>query len=129
MTVCVAAIAARSRAIVMVADKAITYGTERPMQAESGIRKILPIVKTGWHALIGGDPSFAQEVIDSAADVINKESDLGKLGQVGTLHGMMRCVKDSYKKTRRQWIADRFLAPRLLNETNPFSDLPDDYKV
>jgi hypothetical protein len=33
MTVCVAAIATKSKAIVMIADKAITYGTERPMQA------------------------------------------------------------------------------------------------
>jgi hypothetical protein len=42
MTVCIAAIAAKSKAIVMIADKASTFGTKKPMQADVGIKKDSP---------------------------------------------------------------------------------------
>jgi hypothetical protein len=74
MTVCVASIAAKRKAIVMVADKAITFGKERPMLADLGIDKMLSIGRTGWHALIAGDSSFAQEVVDEAIKEIEKST-------------------------------------------------------
>jgi hypothetical protein len=113
MTVCIAAIAAKSKAIVMIADKAITYGLERPMQADVGIKKILPVGRTGWHALVGGDPSFAQEVIDTALEKITS-ADGKNLHFPGTARTMMHCIKDAYKDVRKQLVTDGVLAPSLL---------------
>jgi len=130
MTVCIAAIAAKSKAIVMVADKAITYG-EQSFQADMGIKKIVPVGKTGWYALIGGNPSFAQEVIDATvADIVTVDpKKTHHSAYPGVLKDMMLCMKDAYKAVRRQWVADRYLAPRMLDEKNPFAGLPDEYKV
>lgn len=101
MTVCIAAIAAKSKAVVMIADKAITYGHERPMQADVGIKKILPVGKTGWHALVGGDPSFAQEVIDTALEqIVNPEAK--GLHIPGKARTMMHCMRDAYKEVRKR---------------------------
>ena len=128
MTVCVAAIAAKSKAIVMIADKAITYGTERPMQADVGIRKILPIGKTGWHALVGGDPSFAREVIDAALEEIRDGRKPQNLAKPGTARAMMHCMRDAYKTVRKQIVSDLILAPRLLDESK-MERLPQEYSI
>lgn len=127
MTVCIAAIAAKSKAVVMIADKAITYGHERPMQADVGIKKILPVGKTGWHALVGGDPSFAQEVIDTALEqIVNPEAK--GLHIPGKARTMMHCMRDAYKEVRKQLVTDGVLAPSLLDETK-IQSLPDEYAV
>lgn len=128
MTVCVAAIAAKSKAIVMIADKAITYGAERPMQADVGIKKILPIGETGWHALIGGDPSFAQEVIDVAVGHITNEHHQENAVIPNTARAMMHCMKLAYKSVRKQFVSDKILSPRLLDE-NKLEKLPEDYVI
>src|ERR1700687_610867 len=127
MTVCIAAIAAKSKAIVMIADKAITYGLERPMQADVGIKKILPVGKTGWHALVGGDPSFAKEVIDTALEKI-VNADGRSLHLPGRARTMMHCIKDAYKDVRKQLVTDGVLAPSLLDEMK-LQSLPDDYAI
>lgn len=129
MTVCVASIAAKRKAIVMVADKAITFGKERPLQADLGIEKMLPIGKTGWQALVAGDASFAQEVVDAAVEQIAGESTSKEVKIPDSTKTMMRCMKDACKKVRRQWAMDRFIAPRLFNETDPFAGLPDEYVI
>ena len=129
MTVCVAAIAAKSRAIVMVSDKAITFGTERPMQSDLDIEKILPIGKTGWYVLIAGDPSFGREVIDIAIESICAAG--GKLhgpATPSTARAMMHCMKDAYKAARKQVIIDNILAPRLLDETK-MQSLPEEHQL
>jgi hypothetical protein len=129
MTVCVAAIAAKSKAIVMVSDKAITFGTERPMQADVDIKKILPIGKTGWYALVAGDPSFGREVIDIVVDSITVPG--GKVHGISspaTVRSMMHCLKDAYKIARRQMVIDKILAPRMLDETK-LQGLPEEYKI
>lgn len=129
MTVCVAAIAAKSKAIVMIADKAITYGTERPMQADVGIKKMLPIGGTGWHALIGGDPSFAREVIDTALENIKgTKTTLQNTTIPSTARGMMHCIRDAYQKVRKQMASDLILAPCLLNETT-LNSVPEQYAI
>ncbi|HEY1903150.1 MAG TPA: hypothetical protein VGG56_11990 [Terracidiphilus sp.] len=129
MTICVAAMAAKRKAIVMVADKAITFGKERPMQADLGIDKMLSIGKTGWQAMVAGDASFAQEVVDAAVAEITNEGKPQNAGIPHSLTAMMRCMKDACKKVRRQWVIDRFIAPRLFNETDPFAGLPDEYVI
>lgn len=128
MTICAAAFSAKSKAIVMVADQAITHGIERPIISDIGVKKILPIGKTGWHALMAGDPSFAQEVIGAVSDAIADETKPHHAAYPGTLKAMMGCVKACYKSIRRQWVIDRFISPRFLDEKDPYSNLPDEYK-
>jgi len=137
MTVCVAGIAARSRAIVTVSDKAITYGTEYHIQADAKIKKVLPIGGTGWHAMIGGDPSFSIEIIQVCVDRINNpvspETAVGNAAKAGTMTGMMALMKESYQLVRKRAVSDRLLSPALLDENTIFRrsaellPLPDEY--
>lgn len=67
MTVCLATIAEKSRAIVMVSDKAVTYGQKdslAPMQYDTDVKKVRRIGNTFWYALIAGDPTFALAVVE-----------------------------------------------------------------
>ncbi|HUO17900.1 MAG TPA: hypothetical protein VMX38_23185 [Verrucomicrobiae bacterium] len=128
MTVCVAAIAAKSKAIVMIADKAITYGTERPMLADVGIKKILPIGETGWHALIAGDPSFAKEVIDRCVEDISDKGKPQNAAFPATARSMMHCLRDAYKAVRGQVVSDKVLSPLLLTE-DKLSTLPESLQI
>ena len=76
MTVCIGALAAKSKAIVMVADKAITYTSHSSALLQwdvTGLCKILPIGASSWHVLIGGDPIFALQVIHACeASLLDK---------------------------------------------------------
>lgn len=129
MTICVAALAAKRRAIVMVADKAITFGRERPMQADLGIKKLLPVGSTGWYALVSGDSTFAQQVVDRTVEIISDEAKPENKAFPGSLKMMMSCMKVACKSVRRQWVVDRFIAPRLLDEKDPYAGLPDEYII
>jgi 20S proteasome alpha/beta subunit len=110
MTVCIAAIAAKSKAIVLASDKAVTVGAQRPMQSDSSTRKILPIASSGWRTLIAGDPSFAQKVIRHARKDLPKEIKAESFSQ------MMDRMKLSYQEVRKQAIRDRVLEPLMLTE-------------
>jgi hypothetical protein len=61
MTVCVAAIAAESRAIVMIADKAITLGD---MVSDTSICKVSRIGDFPWYAMIAGYIGTADEILE-----------------------------------------------------------------
>ncbi len=64
LTVCIASFAQESRAIVCIADRAVTYPSYgSPVQSDSGMKKIIDIGNTGWCALFSGDSSFAQQVV------------------------------------------------------------------
>ena len=114
MTVCLATIAEKSRAIVMVSDKAVTYGHKdslAPMQYDTDVKKVRRIGTTFWYALIAGDPTFALQVVDSAEQIIAKKPDVAE-----SLMGMMACLKAAYKKKRETLVSDLVLSPRLLTK-------------
>lgn len=114
MTVCVAALAKDSRAIVMVADKALTYGDNvyRPaMTGETGIVKMLPLGDSGWNALVAGSPTFADLVVRRAANVASADPDVAN-----SVTEMMECVKRAYQQEREQAVIDEVLQPRLLTK-------------
>ncbi|MGB7082006.1 MAG: hypothetical protein WBD54_10250, partial [Candidatus Acidiferrales bacterium] len=114
MTVCLATVAEKSKAIVMVSDKAVTYGGKdslAPMQYDTGVKKVRRIGSTFWYALIAGDPTFALHVIDGAEQIIASNPDL-----VESVMGMMSCLKAAYKKRRETLVSDLVLAPRLLTK-------------
>ncbi|SRR5216683_31020 len=117
MTVCLASFAEKGNAIVMVTDKAVTYGEDEdssssgPMQYDTGVKKVKRIGDTFWYALLAGEPTFALDVVDGAQQIILQNPDLPN-----SLMGMMSCLKASYKKRREALVSDRVLAPRLLTK-------------
>jgi len=117
MTVCLASFAAKGKAIVMVSDKAVTYGDDEdssssgPMQYDTSVKKLKQIGKTFWYALIAGEPTFALDVVDGAEQIITQNEELS-----ASAAGMMACVKASYKKRREALAVDRVLSPRMLTK-------------
>jgi hypothetical protein len=111
MTVCIAAIAAKSKAIVLASDKAVTIGTQRPMQSDSSVRTILPIGSSGWRILIAGDPSFAQKVIRHVRATLPNKG-----GKTQSFSQMMDRMRRSYQEVRKQAVRDTALEPLLLTE-------------
>jgi len=114
MTVCLASIAEKSKAIVMVSDKAVTYGGSEsltPMQYDTGVKKFCRIGETYWYALIAGDPTFALSVVNGAEQIIAQQSEFAE-----SVVGMMNCFKAAYKKRRDSLVEDLILSPRLLTK-------------
>jgi len=116
MTVCIAAIAAKSKAIVLVSDKAVTVriGSGASMQSDVGVRKILPIADTNWRVLVAGDPSFALKVIRQTEVLMKKPN--SEYAQAGnSCHLMMQCVTWAYKDMRQDAVQEKVLQPLLLD--------------
>jgi hypothetical protein len=101
MTVCIANVAASSKAIVMVSDKAITYGDTDidsvRLVSDTEAQKVLRIGHTFWYALIAGEPTFAFDVVEAAAKMIAKKPDWKIENRV---ESMMYCLKSAYQKCR-----------------------------
>lgn len=118
MTICVAAFAAKSRAIVLVSDKAVSRGiggTTASLQWDTGVRKILSIGETGWRVLVAGDPSFALRVINQTEVLMRKpNSEYARADE--SCHLMMQCVTCAYKDMRAEAVQDIVLQPLLLDK-------------
>jgi hypothetical protein len=110
MTVCIGAIAEDSKAIVMVADKAVTYDGGLPIESDTNVHKIVPIGKSGWYALMAGDPTFAMDVVSQCEQIIFSK------GNPASGDEMMRYVREAYQDCREGEIVDRILRPRLLSK-------------
>jgi len=110
MTVCVAAFAAKSRAIVLVSDKALTYAGAG-MQSDTNVKKILPIGSSPWHALVAGDSTFADEVVSHCSTAIASDPALAE-----DVEAIIQRVSQEYQATRKRRIVAQILAPRLLPE-------------
>lgn len=113
MTVCVASFAARSRAIVAIADKAVTFGSSAPIQADTGIKKMIPVGDSGWYTLIAGNPSFATAVVEKTKVLMTEDrrKDCRK-----TADSMMLCMRDAYQQCREALVEANILAPYLLTK-------------
>lgn len=114
MTVCVAAFANNRKAVVLVADKAITYGgyARPPVQAETGgIEKMLSIGDSTWKALMAGNPTVTELIIRRTGLRLAAEPNLA-----GSLDTMMETVKTAYQEAREQGLDDEILRPRLLTK-------------
>jgi hypothetical protein len=75
MTVCIAAIAAQSRAIVCIADRALTFaGATASAQTDSGVTKIVDIPNTNWCAMFSSeDLAFPERVLGIITREIGKK--------------------------------------------------------
>jgi len=106
MTVCVAAIAAESRAIVMIADKMITRGD---MVSDTSICKMSRIGQTPWCAMIAGVIATADEVLMRTAIELQKSPK-----DVEEEYSMMKVVGRVYKEVYQEHLAAEVLIPKLL---------------
>jgi len=118
MTICVAAFAAKSKAIVLVSDKGVTRkigSGSASMQWDVGVKKILSIGETDWRVLVAGDPSFALRVVHQTEVLINKPKSEYEHADK-SCHLMMQCVTCAYKDMRKEAVQDRILEPLLLDK-------------
>jgi hypothetical protein len=108
MTVCIAAIAEKGRAIVMLADRAVAaaQGYEIVLKAESRVTKIHKL-SAGWWGLLSGRLDFGHTVLEWAQVEYQKEENT---------RSMPECVKLAYQSCRRVEIQDKILSPVLLTE-------------
>jgi hypothetical protein len=113
MTVCVASFAEKSKAIVAVSDKAVTYGSTAPIQADTGIKKMLPVGNSGWHTLIAGNPSFATAVVEKTKTLMENARYAGC--HLSADH-MMLCMCDAYKQCREALTEAEILSPYFITK-------------
>ena len=110
MTVCVAAFAEKSKAIVCIADRAITYPSYgSPVQSDSGMKKIMDVGDTRWVALFSGDSSFAQQVV---ANLATKAKAKGE--GASDFDWMEPNAELAYQECYEQFVEDQVLRPFLL---------------
>jgi 20S proteasome alpha/beta subunit len=106
VTICIGAIAERDKAIVMVADRALTIGA---LQAtNSGPGKIFHL-GTSWYALVSGDLSFAEGIIKAARkELISNPALCDSEVEVSAL------LERLYKQKRDEAVEAKILRPQLL---------------
>jgi len=108
LTVCVAAIAAESDALVLISDKAVTRGF---MVSDTSICKMSRIGDSPWHALISGDISICDEVLQRAEDALAKKKD-----DADSYVSMMRLVSKAYADAYEAHLIAQTLTPKLLTK-------------
>lgn len=115
MTVCIAAIAAESKAIVCIADRALTFaGTVASAQSDSGVTKIVDIPYTLWCAMFSGDDlTFPERVLRLVESSLSTKK----------RNHIDRTTMESVVKTafEAQWnleIEDQILKPKLLTKAS-----------
>src|SRR5467141_2428584 len=113
VTVCVAALAERSRAIVLISDKALTYGNaySPSMQGETGVLKMLPIARSGWMAMTAGGGGTCDRIVRTLS---NKISETPTIADSAT--DMAACAESTYRDIFKEIAVERILKPRLLTE-------------
>ena len=118
MTVCIAAIAAKSKAIVCIADRALTFaGATASAQTDSGVTKIIDIPNTHWCAMFSSeDLAFPEHVLR----IVTREVAKKKRNEID------RAVMEDAAKTAfyEHWqleVEDRVLKPKLLTRDSLIS--------
>lgn len=103
MTVCIAAIAADSKAIVCVSDKALSYGDYIQWDADSS--KMLSINNRAAVMFSGGEEGISKVL----AAVASKEMDVGS-----DVFATSKLFEEEYQKALDEVIQARYLNPLLL---------------
>jgi hypothetical protein len=112
MTVCIAAIAAQSKAIVCIADRALTFaGATASAQSDTGVTKIVDIPNTRWCAMFSGDDlTFPERVLRMVAADLSKEKrdqcDRAKMESV---------AKAAFESCWNGEVEDQVLKPKILS--------------
>jgi 20S proteasome alpha/beta subunit len=103
MTICAAALAAKSKAIVCVADKAITYGDI--ISWESDVTKIVQLAHPGCVLMMSGSE-------ESTSRIISELASLESLGN--TVAEIKKKCEKTYQKCVQEILDQKFIYPRLL---------------
>jgi hypothetical protein len=104
MTVCVAALAAKTDAIICIADKALSYGGY--IQWESDSEKILPL-NPGGSVVMYSDEGNGSRVLER---IFEKANELGSKPR----DHIIKVCEEQYKAAFDDLIEASFLRPRLL---------------
>lgn len=112
MTVCVAAFAAKSEAIVLISDKAVTLG---PMVSDTPICKMSQVGDTRWFALISGQISIADAVLLRCEEGLASEP-----SSADSLISMMKVASGAYADIYEDELIGQVLRPKLLTKTDAF---------
>ncbi len=118
MTICIAAFAAKSRAIVCIADRALTYpGFGTYTETDSGIPKIVDL-PGHWCAMFSCDGiAFPKRVLDRVT------SHLKSIDTVTRVE-IEKSAKQAFNEVWRQEIEDQILKPSLLT-IDTYANRPD----
>jgi len=107
LTVCVASFAEESKAIVCIADRAVTYPSYgSPVQSDSGMKKIIDVGDTKWCALFAGDTSLPQQVVARLATKA--------VGATRDFAWMACTAATTYQECYEEQIENQVLRPNLL---------------
>lgn len=115
MTVCIAAIAAKSKAIVCIADRALTFaGAAASAQTDSGVTKIIDIPNTHWSAMFSSeDLAFPERVLG----IVTREVTKKKRSEIDR-SVMEESVKTAFYEQWQFEVEDRVLKPKLLTRSS-----------
>jgi hypothetical protein len=113
MTVCIAAVAAKANAIVVVADRAAAYmeNGETTCKTTSAFIKIREM-RQGWAALIAGRMDFGERVVFAAERLY----DSSHASDSPNVIAMPECVKIAFQAERKSCVIDTVLKPKMLTE-------------
>jgi hypothetical protein len=112
MTVCIAAIAEKGKAIVCIADRSLTFkGVAANTETDSGVTKIVPIPKTNWCAMFSGDSlTFPERVLGLVTEAV-----IAKKPAEVTRKFIEDEVKVAFEKCWEREVEDQILKPNLLS--------------
>jgi hypothetical protein len=108
MTICIAAFSAESKAIVCIADRALTYlGYGANSESDSGVAKIIEL-PGNWCALFSCDSlTFPKRVLDKIDVALTGKTSVSRLE-------IEAAAKKAYEETWWDEIEDQILKPILL---------------
>ena len=106
MTVCIAALAERSRAIILVADKMSSLGE---MVRDTDVHKILPVGHSGWAAMTAGHGARCDAVVRSLSKAVDQNPAIAESAE-----SLGRQLEDAYRAMKESAEDREILAPHLL---------------
>lgn len=122
MSVCIAAIAADGKAIVCIADRALTFaGATASTESDSGVTKIVDIPNTNWCAMFSGeDLTFPERVLGLVAEEVSKEK-RNQCDRKKMESAVVRAFECQWEKE----IEDHVLKPKVLKIASFTADPKD----
>lgn len=107
MTVCVAAVCADGKALVLIADKMVGLGY---VTSDLDITKMRPLHKDWWILFSGDDLSPVFDIIDYAKDALHNEHKLTP-EDPASLKAVMKAVESGFEKKRIEDAETLYLKP------------------
>jgi 20S proteasome alpha/beta subunit len=104
MTVCIGAVCEGGRAVIVAADRMMTYSAPMSLQVEMAVKKIVPVTDS-CAILFSGGVSDGEDVIRRTKAKI--------VGHSHTVSDIARLAAESYQEVKNQKVEDTILKPLL----------------